>query len=343
MRIGQNPSKEQTVPEQDHFHQVILPVYIPSLDGYYEGSFKVLELCLESLFKTCHSLTFITVVNNGSCKEVQNYLEKLFRDGRIHELLITTNIGKLNAILKGVCGHRFSMVTIADADTLFLTGWQTASYDIFQNFPKAGVVGLTPQFKMFHANSANVLFEKFFSKQLKFEPVKDPKALQHFYKSIGWSNNYNKNHLKQALTLSTKEGSALVGAGHYVATYKGLLFNEIPAFLNAKLGRNTERYLDNLPLKYGLWRLTTTRNYAYHIGNTVEEWMECRVAELIPEEKNFERLPAFTIPKKVILLEFFIKHKVFNKFIKNRNFNQMFWKYKGLPPEMVKSYHKLWE
>lgn len=342
MRIGHNPSKEQPVPEKDHFHQVILPIYIPSLDGYYKDSFEVMELCLNSLFKTCHSLTFFTVVNNGSCKEVQDYLDRLFHTGQIQELIHTTNIGKVNSILKGLCGHKFSFVTIADADTMFLTGWQSASYKIFKNFPKAGVVGLTPQFKMYHG-SANVLFDTFFSKKLRFDSIKDPEAIQHFYKSIGWGDNYNKNHIEQSLTLHEGEASALVGTGHYVATYKGAIFNEIPVFLNGKLGRNTEQYLDDLPLKYGLWRLTTTNNYAYHIGNVAEEWMKIPIKELKQEKNTVYNSPFFRIPKKISRLEYFIKHSLFNKILKIRAVNRIFLKKKGLPGEMVKSFHKLWD
>ena len=187
MRVGRNPSKEQPVPQPDFFHQVVLPIYIPKLGDYYEESFEVLKLCLESLFKTCHSNTFITVVNNGSCKEIENFLDSLYKKDHVQEIIHTYNTGKLNAILKGVCGHRFSLITIADADTLFLTGWQKASYNIFQKFPKAGVVGLTPQFRMYYNYSANVLFDNLFSKSLRFETVKNPEAMKCFC-GIGMPN-----------------------------------------------------------------------------------------------------------------------------------------------------------
>jgi hypothetical protein len=340
MRIGNNPSKDQPVPDQDYFHQVIIPVYIPNLEDYYEGSHKVLDLCLNSLFKTSHSLTFITIVNNGSCEQVKEYLENLFNNGQIHELIHTSNIGKLNAIIKGLGGHRFSMITIADADTLFLTNWQNASYNIFKKFPKAGVVGLTPQFKMFHsAHSANVLFDTIFSKHLYFESVKNPEALQHFYKSIGWDDNYNKNLLKQALAIHCEEESALVGAGHYVATYKGGLFNSLPVFLNAKIGRNTEQYLDTLPLKFGLWRLTTSENYAYHIGNVSEKWMETKVNELNFPDRFTSQDFTFNNPKKISYFKFFIKNKLFYKILKIPFFYHKFLKYKGLPVALVKNYN----
>ncbi len=338
MRIGQNPSKEQPVPEQDQFHQVILPVYIPTLEGYYENSFEVLKLCLTSLFKTCHTHTFITVVNNGCCKEVQLYLEYLFKEGQIHELNQTTNIGKLNAILKGLCGHRFPLITIADADTLFLTGWQNATYEIFEKFPKAGVVGLTPQFKMYHGHCSNVLFDLFFSKQLRFESVKNPEALVHFYNSIGWDDDYNKNYLEQALVVNSNEETALVGAGHYAATYNGGLFPSIPSFLNAKLGRNTEQYLDDLPLHFGLWRLTTTNNFAYHMGNTPQDWMKNQVEGLKPESANLKMKIEIRELHSVSKLENFIKHKLFFKVFKLPLVYRWWLKFRGLPKEMIKKY-----
>lgn len=338
MRVGENPSKEKPSPVKVHFHQVILPIYIPYLEEYYKDSFEVMKLCLNSIFKTCHSQTFITVVNNGSCGKVRDYLISLSEAEKIHELIHTTNIGKLNAILKGVCGHQFKLITIADADTLFLNGWQEASYVIFEKFPKAGVVGLTPQFKMFHNHSANILFETMFSNNLKFESVKNPKALQHFYRSIGWGN-YNNNLLQKALVVHSYDASALVGSGHYVATYNARMFKTIPVFLDAMLGRNTEHYLDNLPLLYGLWRLTTTDNFAHHIGNSAEEWMKTKVKHtVITDSKKLSQIK-ISNPKKISYIEFFIKHKLFFKIFKINVFYQLFLRFKGLPKKMINNYN----
>ena len=59
-----------------------------------------------------HSKTFITIVNNGSCNEIKVYLDDLLDKNAIQELIHTQNIGKLNAILKGISGHQFELVTI---------------------------------------------------------------------------------------------------------------------------------------------------------------------------------------------------------------------------------------
>ena len=115
----------------DFYHQIVIPVHIPNLKGYFKHSFRILELNLNSLFKTTHKKTYFTIVNNGSCKEVENYLLGLFNQGLIHELINTTAIGKLNAILKGIVGHNFEFITISDSDVLFLNNWQNETYKVY--------------------------------------------------------------------------------------------------------------------------------------------------------------------------------------------------------------------
>ena len=78
MRKGLNPQKDKPQEQSEIFHQVIIPVYIPNQEGYFKDSFRIFKICLESLFKTTHSKTFISVVNNGSSKEIQDYLDELF-------------------------------------------------------------------------------------------------------------------------------------------------------------------------------------------------------------------------------------------------------------------------
>jgi len=124
MRIGFNPNKDKELDSTDFIHQVVVPVFIPNHEDYFKDSFRILKYCLESLFKTSHNKTFFTIINNGSDKIVVDYLNNLLADGTIHELIHTTNIGKLNAILKGITGQKFQLITISDADVLFLNDWQ---------------------------------------------------------------------------------------------------------------------------------------------------------------------------------------------------------------------------
>jgi len=123
MRIGFNPQKDKTLPQPVFIHQIVIPVYIPNFEGYFKDSLKILKLCLESVWATTHSKTFITIVNSRSCNEIKTQLDQLFINNQIHEIIHTENIGKIQAVLKGIAGNNIIIVTIADADVLFLKHW----------------------------------------------------------------------------------------------------------------------------------------------------------------------------------------------------------------------------
>lgn len=336
MRVGLNPNKDKASDVSQYLHQVIIPVYIPNQEGYFKDSLKIFKLCLESLFVTTHYRTFITIINNGSCKEVTEYLDRLYADNKIMELIQTENIGKLNAILKGLVGNQIEIVTISDADVFFLPNWQYETTKIFNEVPKAGMVGIVPQFKMYEAHCGNVIFNNIFNKKLRFLSVKNPESLKKFYKSIGWKNDYNKDYLKFNLGLKiNKNLSVLIGSGHFVSTYKKDVFDEVTSFIGYKLGGISETYLDKAPLKKGYWRLTTQDNYAYHMGNTFENWM--KVDNSAQHNQN-DLFSSFVTSKRENPFIYFIKNRFFIKFISIPFLNKLFLRWKKLPKEMVKRY-----
>ena len=68
MRLGNNPEKEQNILEIDSYHRVVIPVYIPNLtEPYFQDGLKILKLCLQSLLKTVHAKTRISIINNNCC------------------------------------------------------------------------------------------------------------------------------------------------------------------------------------------------------------------------------------------------------------------------------------
>jgi len=327
MRIGLNPNKDQPTEESIYLHHIVVPVYIPNQEGYFKDSLRILKLCIGSLLNTIHSKTFISVLNNGSCSDVKEYLELLFNDGKIQEVIHTENIGKLNAIIKGLVGNNIELVTITDADVLFLPNWQNETIKVFSKIPKAGVVGIVPQFKMYESNCGNVVFDNLSSKKLKFLPVKNPMALERFYE---------KDYLKYNLGLKINtELNVLIGSGHFVATYKKEIFQETTSFIGYKLGGISETYLDKAPLKKGYWRLTTQDNYAYHMGNRIEDWMETDNKQ---NNKEDDIILNFSINKKPGKFSYYLKNRIFVKFISIPIFNWLFLKLKGLPKQMIKRY-----
>ena len=169
MRKGFNPYKDKKIEQSDYFHQVIVPVYIPKLEGYLRDGLTILKYCLESLLSTSHSQTYFTIVNNGSCGEVADYLVDLKCKEQIHELIYTTSIGKINAVLKGIVGYSFSLVTITDADVLFLNDWQKETYKVFNFFPKAVAVCPTPSPRSYKTYTSNIYWDYFFSKNVFYK------------------------------------------------------------------------------------------------------------------------------------------------------------------------------
>jgi hypothetical protein len=339
MREGFNPNKDKVILKNDFYHQVIIPVYIPCQEGYFRDSLKILRYCLESLIRTSHTQTYFTIVNNGSCIEVIQYLNGLYQDKKIHELIHTDNIGKLNAILKGVVGQHFQLVTICDSDVLFLNDWQKATYQVFEAFPKTGVVCPTPSSKSFNDKTYNILFEKLFSKKLFFTKVSNPQAFLAFAHSIGNPFFYKNTHLENYLVVSSGAAKAVVGAGHFVGTYRFDIFKTIEfTYSEFALGGDSEnRILDTPVIENGLWRLSTENNYAYHMGNVLEVWMDDVFDSLEnnSEKLSFELKTSIGIENKML---FWIKNNLLAKLLYQKKIRHWFLQYKGLPKKDINEY-----
>ena len=339
MRIGFNPHKDKIQEASDYWHQVIIPVYIPNQQGYFKDSFAILKLCLESLFSTIHKKTYVTIVNNGSDAIISEYLDLLFKEHKIQELIHTDNIGKLNAILKGFAGHNIELVTISDADVLFLANWQRETYQVFESFPKAGSVSPCPNSRLLKYYTANILFDKLFSKSLYFKNVKNPKALKYFAKSIGNSSLFNSWNLSKYLTVKHKGVLAVVGGGHFVSTYKSsILKKQNYSFSPFKLGGESESEILDLPVAFnGYWRLSTADNYAFHMGNTLEEWMLTTVEGLKENNLTCDIVPLLTKMESNAFMNWF-KIKVFSRLLFKKSIWRLFLRYKGLTKEEASFY-----
>lgn len=339
MRVGFNPNKDKVLPKSDYTHQVIVPIYIPHQNDYFKESFQILRFCLESLITTSHAKTYITVVNNGSCEEVIVYLNQLQQEGKIQEVIHTTAIGKLNAILKGLTGHQFPLITITDADVLFLNHWQKATYEVFVAFPKTGLVCTTPSSKSFNDKTFNILTERLFSKNLAFSKVKNPAAFEAFATSVGNPNFYKPIHFDKYLTLTNHKVQAVVGAGHFVATYRGNIFSNLGVTATTySLGGTSEANILDVPvIRKGYWRLSTDDNYTYHLGNVVEPWMQETFTTLKKEDQVIDFVLHKSLKRPSELL-FWLKNSLPEKLFYRKPIRRFFLRYKGLTQEEAKQY-----
>jgi hypothetical protein len=338
MRRGTHPAKGTLVETDSTYHRIVMPVYIPNLEGYFKESFEVLKLSLKSLYTTIHEKSKISVVSNGSCKEVNVFLHEELEEKRIDELLIVkAGIGKINSIFMLINNVKEKLVTLADADVLFTSGWQSSVEQLYIDYPKTGMVCPFSYSKGFRELTSNVYFDNLFNKNIKINEIKNPEALKHFAKSIDNEKFYNDTHLKYGITYQEKGKSrALIGAGHFVATFKREVFQHFKFKSNLKKMASGEgQYIDMPPVEAGLWRLSTDQNFVYHMGNTLTPLY----TDLIKSNKNDEvKEIVFPIVKNENSLLYWFKNKIFSRYFFSNKIFHWYLKKKGFSNNQANSY-----
>ena len=290
MRKGFNPEKGNKDIHIENYHRVIIPVYIPHFEGYFEDSFEIFKLCIQSLLKTVHKKTRITIYNNNCHLLVKEFIDEQFEKNSLIDQVFHSkeNLGKINAILAASKGNLEPLITITDADVLFEKGWQSAVEEVFVNFPEAGMVSPVPISKVLSNYTSSTWFYGFFKGKLKFEDVLNPQAMHKFDLSLGNKESlYKPIHLEKYLVLKNrkKSGAAVVGCGHFVATLKRAVFDlgtSEPALIKI-VGGVEAKFIDKPNDDLGYLRLATKENYAFHMGNKIENWMFDIVSNLKQE------------------------------------------------------------
>jgi len=340
MRLGINPEKKDKSLKIDTYHRVIIPVFIPNLEeDYFKDGLKILKLCIQSLLSTVHSKTKISIINNGCCVEVNEYLKEVYQSNSYIDQLLNSkvNLGKVNAINAIVKGNIEELITITDADVLFKHGWQVEVEKIFIGFPEAGMVSPVPSsvgYKSMFLNST--YFYAIFKGKLKPSNVISPEGMLKFEDSIG-RKMYNKEHLKKYLTIQNKnKRKAVIGCGHFVATLKSNVFKKAPNFpSNFKIvGGSENTYIDLPNDESGYLRLATLDNFAYHLGNKAEDWMY-ELFEDIVSTTNSSIESDFSLDNSIRISKFgkLIGHIFYNLVIKPKTIRKLFFRVLGLKSE----------
>lgn len=333
MRIGSNPEKDNNQLILETYHRVVIPVYIPNLEEeYFKDGLKILKLCISSLLHTINSQTRITIINNNCCGEVEDYLIGLYKsEKKIDQLLNSKiNLGKVNAIYSAVKSNLEPLITISDADVMFLPNWQSNVENILRDFPESGMVSPVPSSLGYNSEFINsTAYYGFFKGKIKFEKVEDPEGLLNFQKSIG-RVMYDKIHLEKYLTVSNKKASAVIGCGHFVATLRNDVFKHAPQEVcqHKIVGGSESTYFDIPNDKAGYLRLATKGNYAYHLGNVFEPWMQEKIDWILQQPKESSVLKELPSGKPVSNFQFFIG-KIINKIVLKK-FKTLYFKSKGV-------------
>ena len=333
MRIGNNPEKEQNILEVDAYHRVVIPVYIPNLtEPYFQDGLKILKLCFDSLLNTIHKKTKISIINNASCMEVSNHLEELyFKHKEIDQLFNSKiNLGKVNALYAAIKSNLEPIITIADSDVMFLPNWQQATENTMVAFPECGMISPVPSSIAYRGNYLNsTIFYAFFKGKLNFSNVENPDGMIKFQESVG-REMYNKEHLEKYLVISNKKGKAVVGCGHFMATFRTEVFNNSPKE-NCKfkiVGGSENDYLDKPNDKGGFLRLSTLKNYGYHLGNKEENWMHDEFSKINNSNNTYKTISSLPKAKTIGTIGYKIGNLLHVLFFKK--FKKSYFGFKGM-------------
>ena len=293
MRKGINPEKAKEQRNVLKLHRVIIPVYIPnSEEEYYKESLEVLDLCLYSLIKTINpETTVITLVDNNSASPIENITKK-YREKIDKLVTYQENKGKIYAVLNEARNAFEPFITIADADVLFFSGWEKEISELFRIYPRAGIISPlpTPNNSLYHNYS--LFFDLYLRGRIGYDKIVASEDLGLYEKGLNYSKILDrpgsKYSWREKQFYLKGEKSALVGASHFVATYRSHLFHNEKTFPEFKfrLGYE-ERFLDDIADRKGYYRLSSMNTFAYHIGNRLDEIAERYKPQLIRSNHLF--------------------------------------------------------
>ena len=173
-------------------------------------------------------------------------------------------------------GAREKLITLSDSDILFVKGWQQKTVEIFNVFPNVGSVSPIPVRYGYLYGTVSVLKSILLKKlQLKLTPIPDNFIPYNRYlESINWVADTNEN--TEWAVVSYKNVKAILGSGHQVLTVnRDVLFQTVPTNPSLTLvgGSSEYDYVDEPIDKAGKLRLATYNNFAFHMGNKLEDWM----------------------------------------------------------------------
>jgi len=268
MRIGKRVEKFDGKKIVYFNHRVIIPIYIPSSDGYYKDLYQILKIHLESVFKNVNPLkTKITLIDNGSIKQVKDLLKKYLYKGSIDKLIFhKENLGKVLPLLSEIRSSTEDFITFSDCDVLFKEGLFKETFDLFKISPKIGAVSPLALPHTSHISTLSTLLDN----PLRVVPLKWDSETIDVYKSLEIDSKVYSKLLKDYRIVIKRNGKLMnVGSTHVICTVKRecfrSYFNGKPEFIFAN--KMDQTYLDRPIDKYGMWRVGTAKFFAYHMGN----------------------------------------------------------------------------
>lgn len=308
MRIGQNPAKFAKEVERPERVTVAVLNYIPFLSGFYAEALDVLKVCLGSLYQNTTAAHDLLVFDNGSCKEVQDYLLQEHLAGRIQFLFLSQkNLGKGGAwdiLFPAAPGE---IIAYTDSDALFSPGWLEASLKVLETFPNTGMVTSRP----FRTREPLMTSTLEWAKNNLEATLQEGQLLPwETFLEFNLSLGADEAEIRQSyqdtrdFRITYQGVTAQAGASHWqFVARKDVLLRFTPFQMNRPMGQVLK--LDEGINDAGLLRLMTAEPYTMNMSNTVPAHLRKTALAAPINERGFGRKFLDFAPVKAILMRLY--------------------------------------
>ena len=324
-RIGQNPLKWIKSDEKPSQITIVTVVHIPELSGFWKDALLVLEKSIDSLYENTSKPFDFMVLDNGSCKEVKDYLYNCYNSNKIQFLIFS----KYNMRKIGAMNHLFSLapgeiISFTDSDVYFLEGWLDSTLEILDSFPKAGMVSAIPTIdksvKYYDNTHAGIRSNQNIVVNTGDNLIPDNYIEAHRLSLGKTVKTYMDNIKVRTDTKITLDGvNAFVCAQDFqFTTRKNIIDKVLPLVVKNKkefydpiYSPVFESKLDDL----GFWRLSTEKYLIHHIGNNLDN-LKNELSFISNETKQKSSLKTQDIDKPLTISIRIIKHPYIRAMLK---------------------------
>jgi len=280
-RIGTNPNRGQEVQFKPARVTVAVLVYAPSRTGYFQDRLEVTRLTIESILVNTRIPFNLLVFDNGSCSEMVSFLQSLYQQGKIDQLLLSkANIGKLNALYQIFQAAHGEVVAYTDDDVYHLPGWLEAHLEVLDTFPNVGAVtGFYIKQRVAMSSESTLKFAEKQAESVRRGQLIPRKWEEEYLDNTGRTEERYQGEISgiEDIIVGWHGLEAWVSAHHFqfLSTKKVMLpiFAEMlpEGWSDQLMGRMVE--MDDLIDSKGYLRLTTLEQTVMLLGNAINQEM----------------------------------------------------------------------
>jgi hypothetical protein len=236
----------------------------------------VLQMSLDSLERTVDpDLGRVTLISNASCPEIERLLLDRKSDLFDQVNLNRTNRGKIDGLLPAARGALEEVVVFSDCDVLFRPGWLEEILRVFSIFPEAASVTPIASPRRYFYETRTTLLDAALKREIGVKRRMPDADFDRITERSAHPDMQLRFRSGQ-VTVSRNGYDAGIAGGHQCMAFRSEMLLRLPlAPCRALLEPHADRdYLDRPPDLQGYWRLSTTRHFAFHMGNVPTPWMQ---------------------------------------------------------------------